>query len=288
MPKEPAHSRRAILLAAAGGTAAVVADAIVRPRSAVAGAAVPIDRDVYNQPIISPTGVKNSANNFDVFSSNSDGTGAAFAGYSAGGVGVSGSSGGSSEGVFGASDSGYGVRGASNSSYGVFGETGGSVAIHGQHLAGGVGVEGTSASGSGVFGFSSSRSGVKGEGRIGLQGDVGPTQTAVHGFVGLSAAPVPPAGVGVVAQAQGPSLIALHVKGRAKFDRSGVLTVTSGHSSVTKTLAGVTASSLVLAVLGQDRAGVWVRAAIPAAGTFKVILNKTVTSATKVTWFVLG
>jgi hypothetical protein len=287
MSTEAARSRRAILLAAAGGTAAVVADSIARPGSVIAGP-TPIYRNQYNQPVTMTTGVNNATNGQDVFTANSQANGTAFLGYSVSGVGVSGTSGGGEDGVIGTSDSGRGVHGASNSGYGVFGESGGSVAIHGEHLASGVGVEGTSASGPGILGFSSSKAGVKGTGRIGLQGDAGPTQTAVHGFVGSTAAPLPPTGVGVVAQAQSASLVALHVKGRAKFDRSGVVTVASGTSSVTKTLAGVTTTSLVLAVLGQDRAGVWVRAAVPSAGKFKVILNKNVSRATKVTYIVLG
>jgi hypothetical protein len=243
---------------------------------------------VAGNAVTDPTGVLNSTNNNDVFNAQSNGSGTASTGYSSTGTGLNGQSGGFGRGVYGSSLNGHGVHGYSNSSYGVFGDTGGSVAIHGEHTASGVGVEGTSSSGSGVLGFSSSKAGVRGTGRIGVQGDVGPTQTAVHGFTGNSAAPVPPAGVGVVAQAQTASLIALHVKGRAKFDRSGVATVASGTSSITKTLAGVTSSSLILAVLGQDRVGIWVRAAVPSAGTFKVILNKNVASATKVTYFVLG
>jgi hypothetical protein len=268
MSTETTRSRRAILLAAAGGTAAVVADAIARPHSAVAGTPVPVYRDQPSQAVTAETGLHNSSNSSDVFSAISDNAGVAIFGYSIGELGVHGASG-SAAGVQGTSDSGDGVAGSSNSASGVHGES-------------------TGANGSGVFGFNLSNSGIKGAGRIGIQGDVGPTQTAVHGFVGNSAAPVPPAGVGVVAQAQSASLIALHVKGRAKFDRSGVVTVAGGTSSVTKTLAGVTSSSLILAVLGQDRAGVWVRAAVPSAGTFKVILNKNVASATKVTYFVLG
>jgi hypothetical protein len=41
-------------------------------------------------------------------------------------------------------------------------------------------------------------------------------------------------------------------------------------------------------VVAQDLAGIWVRAAVPAAGSFTVHLNKPVANATNVTWFVLG
>jgi hypothetical protein len=268
MSTESTRSRRAILLAAAGGTAAVVADSIARSHAAIAQGPTPIYRDQVGQTVTSESSISNSSNSNDVFSAISGSSGVAIFGSSIGELGVQGASQ-SAAGVQGTSDTGDGVVGSSNSGHGVHGES-------------------TGGSASGVFGFNLSNSGVKGAGRIGVQGDVGPTQTALHGFTGNSAAPLPPAGVGVVAQAQSASLIALHVKGRAKFDRSGVVTVASGTSSVTKTLAGVTSSSLILAVLGQDRVGVWVRAAVPSAGTFKVILNKNVASATKVTYFVLG
>ncbi len=268
MSTDQTRSRRAILLAAAGGTAAVLADSIARPRPAVAQGPTPIYRDQVGQTVTSESSISNDSNSNDVFSAISASSGVAIFGSSISEIGVRGASQ-SAAGVQGSSDTGIGVAGASNTSDGAHGES-------------------TGGSGSGVFGFNLSNSGVKGAGRIWLQGDVGPTQTAVHGFTGNSSAPVPPAGVGVVAQAQSASLIALHVKGRAKFDRSGVVTVAGGTSSVTKTLAGVTSSNLILAVLGQDRAGVWVRAAVPSAGSFKVILNKNVASATKVTYFVLG
>ena len=46
----------------------------------------------------------------------------------------------------------------------------------------------------------------------------------------------------------------------------------------------------VLATLQQDRAGVWVRSAVPNApgDSFTITLNKAVTTATKVAWFLVN
>jgi len=96
-------------------------------------------------------------------------------------------------------------------------------------------------------------------------------------------------GVGVLAEndAGGTALKAI---GTTTFSRSGVLTVTAGSSTVTKTGVRLTAASLVLAVVQQDVAGVWVRAAVPnvTASSFTIHLNKTVASSTKVGWFVVN
>jgi hypothetical protein len=52
----------------------------------------------------------------------------------------------------------------------------------------------------------------------------------------------------------------------------------------------LTSASLVLATLQQDRAGVWVRSAVPniAGSSFTVHLNKTVTASTSASWFVVN
>ena len=78
--------------------------------------------------------------------------------------------------------------------------------------------------------------------------------------------------------------------GTTAFSRSGVLTVAAGSSSATKTGVALTSASLVLATLQQDRAGVWVRSAVPnvAARSFSVHLSKAVAAITKVAWFVVN
>jgi len=97
------------------------------------------------------------------------------------------------------------------------------------------------------------------------------------------------AGVGVLAENNGGGT-ALEVTGPSVFSRSGVLTVGGGKSSATKTGVALSAASLVLATLQQDRAGVWVRSAVPnvAGSSFTIHLSKAVTASTQVAWFVVN
>jgi hypothetical protein len=85
---------------------------------------------------------------------------------------------------------------------------------------------------------------------------------------------------------------ALRVDGRASFSRSGKLTIAANNVSAVKTGLTLTSSSLVIAVLQQNRTGVFVRAAVPnvAAGSFTVYLNKvaSTTVGTTVAWFIVN
>jgi hypothetical protein len=83
---------------------------------------------------------------------------------------------------------------------------------------------------------------------------------------------------------------ALQANGRATFSRSGILTIRSGQSTATQTGIALTAASLVLAVLQQNRTGIYVQAAVPSvsASLFGVHLNKAVSSSTKVAWFIVN
>lgn len=121
---------------------------------------------------------------------------------------------------------------------------------------------------------------------VGTLGDSGPTGVGLYGHTGPSNAPQPPLGVGVVASAETSSLTALRVMGVARFSRSGRATVAAGKSTVIVNLAGVTANSMVFAVLRQSRASRWVRAVVAVAGSFTVRLNGTVSSSTQVNWIV--
>ena len=59
---------------------------------------------------------------------------------------------------------------------------------------------------------------------------------------------------------------------------------------MTKTGVALTAESLVLATLHENRAGVFIQSAVPdiAASSFTVHLNKSVTADTKVAWFIVN
>jgi hypothetical protein len=96
-------------------------------------------------------------------------------------------------------------------------------------------------------------------------------------------------GVGVLAE-NTTGATALQVAGTAAFSRSGLLTVAAGQSSATQTGVPLTAASLVLATLQQDKAGVWVRSAVPnvSGNSFTVHLSKAVTASISVAWFVVN
>ena len=156
---------------------------------------------------------------------------------------------------------GQGGAATSGSSTGVYGE--GDTGVWGY---GGWGVFGASTGGTGVYGFA------------GASVPAAPAHTGVFGYSD--------SGTGVYAKAA--TGIALNVSGKAKFSRSGKVGITAGHASYTKTLAGVTTSSLIFAVLQTYRSGYYVVAAVPAAGKFTIRLNKSVTATTYVAYFVVN
>jgi len=84
---------------------------------------------------------------------------------------------------------------------------------------------------------------------------------------------------------------ALVALGRISFpSRSGVLTIAAGKSSVSAAESALAAGTIVLATLQTNRAGVYIQAAVAssASGKITIYLNKKVTAATKVAYFVLG
>jgi hypothetical protein len=93
-------------------------------------------------------------------------------------------------------------------------------------------------------------------------------------------------GTGLVATAT--TGTALKVTGKAVFSRSKRVTIATGMSSLKVTLAGVTTSSLVFAVLHSYRSGLYVQAVVPTTGAFTIYLNKAAPGATYVAYFVLN
>ena len=132
--------------------------------------------------------------------------------------------------------------------------------------------------GTGVWGDSEDI-GVYGSGSIGVAG---------VGGIGVEGDAFGPGGIGVRAWTNSTNQIALDVVGKVRFDRSGRSTIGKGKSSIKVTLAGVSSSSRVFAMLHSNRSGRWVRAIVPTSGSFTIYLNTTVTSSTYVAWFVLN
>lgn len=131
--------------------------------------------------------------------------------------------------------------------------------------------------GSGVWG-DSPNVGVYGSGGAGVWG------YGYNGVVGHGAG----AGAAVLALANTATDIALDVQGKVKFSRSGRSTIGSGKGSIKVTLAGVSTASRIFAVLHTSRSTRWVRAVVPASGSFTIYLNGTVSASTYVAWFVLN
>ena len=77
------------------------------------------------------------------------------------------------------------------------------------------------------------------------------------------------------------------VSGKVSLSRSGRRTMGKGTASTTISLAGVTSTSKVFAVLSTNEGGRWVRAVVPATNSFVIRLNTALTSSAVVSWFVL-
>lgn len=136
----------------------------------------------------------------------------------------------------------------------------------------------------GVFGYAeaSGTAGTVGAGVWGVSPDVG-----VYGSGGTGVYGYGP--VGLYGSASTSSAYGLWVKGRVKLEnRSGRLSVAAGKTSVSKSVAGVTTSSIVIAVLQQAETGTWVRAAVATTGKFTVYFNRALPSSSVVGWIVLN
>jgi hypothetical protein len=125
--------------------------------------------------------------------------------------------------------------------------------------------------------------GMYGSGHVGVEGDgFGSGGIGMFGFAG------DPGTVGVQAYAGAPDRIALKVTGKASVSRSGRTSIPAKARSKVVSLAGVTSTSLVFAVLATNRSGRWIQAVVPATGKFTVYVNAAVTAATTVAWWVLN
>jgi hypothetical protein len=286
-PSAP-RSRRAILASALGGLGAVVASRLIKPEtvSANPGDAVLVDGTFSGA---GTTAISSTAT-----------TGAAIDGSTAEATGLKGSSTDNTPvpdfsvasnrtgviGAAGATDIVEKEISANTDEVGVYGfstTSANSSGVWGDSFDG-TGVSGTG--GTGVFG--AGYYGVYAFGRVAVTGEGYYTETGVYGYSGALAAPLPPPGVGVQATAGSTSQIALNVTGKAKFSRSGRTYVATGQYARKITMAGVTASSYVIATLQTRRTGVYVHAVVPGTGYFYIYLNKAVTANTYVGYLVIN
>ena len=258
MPPELAapRSRRA-LLAAAAGTAAAFAASAALPLTAAAADGDPVLQGNDNATT-ADTSITDSGADSTAVIGNATGTGF-----------------------------GYGVLGTSTAAGGVVGWSVSPPDISWflPEYTGYTGVFGSSPThpdpnifATGVWGDSPDV-GVYGTGSVGVRGDGGIGVLGV-GFDGGGTE-------GIRAVSSGNSSLALRVVGKVNFSRSGRSSMSKGTRTRTITLSGTTTSSKVFAVLATSESGRYVRAVVPATGSFKVYLNTTLLSSAVLSWFVL-
>ncbi|TME79969.1 MAG: hypothetical protein E6I45_11920 [Chloroflexi bacterium] len=283
-----AQSRRQLLTAAAGGVAALAAEALTRPH-AVDAVSAALMTEVDN-PTSAETSVTSSQSTTGevAFKVAIGDLGTALHADSPNGVGVLGTNNLGGAGVMGNSTGGaVGVIGQTGDPAGYPGVPAGSAGVYGFSSTDGPGVFGDG----GVLGAGPiAVMGVGQIGSVGLGDGLGPPGqfgAGVYGYSGSVTAPLPPNNVGVYARGDGTAL-ALQVQGKAKFSRSGRTYVAAGHANRAVTYAGVTTSSLVIATLATYRAGVYIAAVVPGSGKFTVYLNKAVTASTYFVYMILN
>jgi len=248
--------RRALLAAGAAGVAAAAAQAVAVPTGVRANNGDPLTIGATNAGSAETILQVSSSNGLSAWSTGGDGL--------AGGTGAADKSG-----IYGycTNANGYGVYGR-NTASGTEGSMGsGTHGIHGNCAA---------MDTIGVMGESSNLHGV---GVVGVNSVAGTQGMFGHHSAGVVAlAPV-------VADR-----VALEVLGRARFTRSGTLSIAARTSSISTAMPALTATSMVLATLQTNRAGVYIQAAVanPATNKITIYLNKKVTAATKVAYFVLN
>ena len=145
----------------------------------------------------------------------------------------------------------------------------------------GVPPEVTNSYGTAVWGDSEDV-GVLGTGAVGVRGE------GFFGMVAVGGNDPTAAGLRTWGYDGSGNYVALDVRGKAMFSRSGRANIAAGKSSIKINLVGTSFSSLVFAVLRSNRSGRYVRAVVPTAGSFTIYLNAAVTSSTYVVWFVLN
>ena len=267
--QEAPRSRRSVLAAAAGATAAAVVGL------AAPGAALAADPDdvIKNQDNATTelTSISQGSVNLPAFQANGNGEGAGLIGTTdaprrAGVVGLAGATTGSAYDQNLDLDAGvYGFASQTDISSGLFAE-----GPTGVYAFGDVGVYADG-------------------GTVGVFASAYPQGTAVHAHAGLGAAPAPITNIALMGTVTSTNQAGIYARGRAMFpDRSGRTTITAGHSTKTVNIANVTSSNFAFAVLNSNRSGTYVRAVVPAAGKITIYLNKAVTSSTWISWLVLG
>jgi hypothetical protein len=193
--------------------------------------------------------------------------------------------------------SGGGTAPAGPAKTGVYGEAtqdAVSRGVSGFTLAG-QGVRGDATTGQGVLGVATTGQGVKGTATTG-DAVLGQSTSgkSVHGVATTGQAIAGEATTGYGVRAVATTGLALDVAGRARFSRSGRVSVPVNRSYVDVTVPGGLASTaMVFALLQYPRSGVYVTSArpnYPSTGKVRIYLSKvaSTTATTPLAWFALG
>jgi hypothetical protein len=189
-----------------------------------------------------------------------------------------------SVGLLGHAANGAGVKGASDANVGVYGGTADQTnassftdytGVYG--FVDGAGVDQNQFLPTGVWGDTQEGAGVFGSGPNGVIGVGG---WGVYGYSEVAS------GVGVFADSLAPA-IALHVNGKAHFSRSGKASVSRTRTSVSVTVPGATAASMVLATIQANKLGLYVKGAVATTNKITIYLSKKPPVTVKVAWIVL-
>lgn len=285
------RSRRAILAGALGGAGALVAHSLGRATPVHAADGGPLLLGAADNLASLPTIVTSTASPGLAVITDAGVSGkTAVEGTSATGMGVIGVSNGPVDPSTGRSAGVVGLAGGGGTlqpdynidETGVFGAADVSLAsagVWGDSVQG-IGVVGTGDWG--VYGF-----GVN-NGSVSIVGDADATSTGVYGFAGDEELPAPAAGTGVVgragagatygmvASAAASNQYAIYVAGRLRLNSrsGGRASFTSTATSKKVLVPGITTSSLIVATLQTSISGCYVRAVVPAAGSFTIYLSK--------------
>jgi hypothetical protein len=267
------RSRRALLVAGLGAVAATAVGAIGRPLAAKAADGDPI---LVGDTVFGTgsTRIVSSSNNGGTFEADCTTDGYGLLGASAGGLGVLGVN------QDGAID-GIGVKGRSGSVpvnvadpiktgvYGVATQDDTALGVFGRSTVG-VGVKGQSNSGIGVIGVSTSSDGV---------------YAASDSGVGVLALSNSNSGL----YCQSDTGYALEAVGRLKLSTAGIAAIPAGSTSKTITSYLLTAGSFLLLTPGVDigTRRLWFTKNV-AAHTITIHLSSSRTTATKISWLLLG
>jgi hypothetical protein len=264
------RTRRALLAGAAGAAAAAAATAIA-PAAALAHDVDDVQKGVDNATA-TVTSITQGTADTNAFEANGNASGVGVVGTTdaidtAGVVGLAGDPSGS---VYVSRDfpieaGVYGFCAADDASSGLMGE-----------------------GPNGVFGFGDW--GVYSSGyNVGVYANAYNNGTAIHGHVGSSDAPALASNIALRGTVTNQTQAGIQAYGKVQFpNRSGRVAVPTGKSSVAKAITGVTSTNYAFAVLNANKAGVYVRAVVPAAGKITIYLNKAAPSGTSVAYVVLG